>query len=141
MRNVFFVISILLIFSANFVSAADKAKAKVPSNEEIWQVAVSALAQGEMPDYSTTDSKAVVRAYKAAFKDLKKWLPKFKAQIAKKSEGKWILKDANQDEFDVLVRGEAAYLKLCGPDKKEILIILGPYDQPFFIDQGVVKKE
>ena len=140
MRNIIFVLALMLTVSAQ-LCAADKAKAKTPTNEEIWQIAVTSLAQGEMPDYSAIDEKIVVKAYKAAFKNLDKWLPKFKAQIAKKSSGKWTLKDASQDEFDVLVRGEAAYLKLCGPDKKEILIILGPYDQPFFVDQGVVKKE
>ena len=112
------------------------AKNYPPSKEKLQQRALSAFVAGRVPTFKdTVDGQTVFQAFYEAYYD-KTYLPSLEAQIATKSHGKAILRDATMQELDGFksrTKGPATYLILQTGNKIQRLTF-GPYSTPFGTD-------
>lgn len=112
-------------------------KYEPPTHEELYDVAARALAQMEVPDFSSYMGKHVAEAFLVPFGSGlsltdQSWLNDFNALIRRYSQGKAWLEQANPEAFRNRVQGPAAYLILKNTETdKSKKVIFGPYKHPF----------
>lgn len=105
-------------------------------HNEIYEHAATALAVGQLPDFSGYTKTAVAEAFTAAFDGLnvrEDWLRWFSDRVRTLSDGKVTLEPADKSEFTTRVKGAAVYLHLIQGDQRRRLII-GPYAAPLITD-------
>lgn len=104
-----------------------------PTTEQIILRAVNSLATMTRPNFSDVDGKSVYDCFAVAFKGFKldqEWFARFNNLVKTHSGGTVEIQNADIEEFEMRIRGPAAYFWLVRGNQK-MKFVFGPYDTPF----------
>ena len=109
------------------------------SKPGLWQSAVLALANGQLPDFTGYSEEVVFAAFDEVFwsyrMDSGQIAAALSADVSETSCGRARLELADDGLFSATIKGPAVYLRLT-VDSRSRLLTFGPYGTPFSWDQG-----